>query len=61
MTAKGRGSYGVEGLSKKGKRLMGMDHSVAIVRGKGYKGTKSNWKNTIKLKKNNVTLGEVLS
>ena len=39
MTAQ-RGGLGVEGLSKKEKRLMVMDNSVVIVGGRGYKGTK---------------------
>ena len=35
----GRG-WGVEGLGKKEKGVMGMDSSVVIAEGRGYKGTK---------------------
>ena len=34
------GEVGVEGLSKKEKGLIGMDNSVVIAGGRGYKGTK---------------------
>ena len=39
MTASGE-DEGVEGLSKKGKGIMNMDHSMVIVGGGSYKGTK---------------------
>ena len=41
MTASSRGGdWGVEGLSKKEKRLMDTGNSVATASGKGHKGTK---------------------
>ena len=40
----GWGGVGVKGLSKKEKGLMDMDNSVVIAGGRGYKGTKWQWK-----------------
>ena len=47
MRAKERGGQGVEGLSEREKEFMDVDNSVVIV-GVEDKGTKWQWKNTIK-------------